>query len=151
MPFTAHRSRWFSLVTALAVGVVVVAATTPAWALTAQSLVGRNEIGRDDVLLAGMLVDRIQRQGELIYQQNAQALTARETWLQAFALPRAIGAEPMEAQELAEQLRDSDGGKNLADIGLEDDILATAYLDRYEGVPEMDPEKPRIRLPLGDT
>ena len=110
-----------------------------------------DQIGRDDVLLAGMLVDRIQRQGDLIYQQNAQALTARETWLQAFALPRAIGAEPMEASELAEQLRNSDGGRNLVDIGREDDILSAAYFDRYEDVPEMDPEGPRIRLPLGDS
>lgn len=106
----------------------------------------RDQIGRDDVLLAGMLVDRIGRQGEQIYQQNAQALTARETWLHSFALPRAIGAEPLEPERLAKQLSDSPGGKNLLEIGLEEDILAAAQIDRFSSVPELDTEENRIRV-----
>ncbi len=104
------------------------------------------QIGRDDVLMAGMLVDRILRQGEPIYQQNAQAITARETWLQAFRLSRAIGAEPLELPRLAEQLRNSAGGKNLIAVGLEDDILAAARIDRFGSVPELDRERMCIRL-----
>lgn len=106
----------------------------------------RGQIGRDDVLMAGMLVDRILRQGDLIWEQNAQAVTARETWLHAFALPRAIEAEPLEPPRLAGQLRDSVGGKNLIAIGLEDDILAAAQIDRFGSVPELDRESMCIRL-----
>jgi 2-phosphosulfolactate phosphatase len=106
----------------------------------------RGQIGRDDVLLAGMLVDRILRQGDLIYEQNVQAMTARETWLHAFALPQAIGAEPLQPQRLAEQLRDSAGGQNLIGLALEDDILAAARIDRFHSVPELDLATGRIRM-----
>jgi len=49
-------------------------------------------ISEDDVLLAGLLVDRIQRQSAEAYLPNAQAVTAREFWLHAFASPQTIGA-----------------------------------------------------------
>ena len=55
------------------------------------------KISHDDVLMAGMLVERLQREGGMVYQQNGQAITARETWLRAFALPIALGAEPLES------------------------------------------------------
>lgn len=100
----------------------------------------------DDVLLAGMLVDRIQRHSGLPYEQNAQAITARETWLHAFALPRSLGAEPLEPERLAKELRKSIGGRNLVALDMEDDILAAAQIDRFRGVPELDDEKLRIRL-----
>lgn len=106
----------------------------------------RGQMGQDDLLLAGMLVDRVQRQGGLVYEQNAQAITARETWLHSFALPRALGAEPLEPERLAKQLRRSLGGKSLVALGMEDDILSAAHIDRFDGVPELDPERRRIRL-----
>jgi len=101
---------------------------------------------RDDLLLAGMLVDRILQQADPSYQPNAQAVAARETWLQAFAPPGDLGAEPLAPQRLAEQLRNSAGGRNLIAIGLDGDILAAAQIDCFRSVPEMDPEKTRIRL-----
>ena len=107
----------------------------------------RGQLSRDDVLLAGMLVDRILRQGDPSYQQNAQAVAAREAWLRCLPLPRAPEAELPQPQQLAEQLRDSAGGRNLIAIGLDDDILAAAQIDRFRSVPEMDPERDRIRLP----
>ncbi|OHB65902.1 MAG: hypothetical protein A2V70_10645 [Planctomycetes bacterium RBG_13_63_9] len=106
----------------------------------------RGQIGLDDVLLAGMLVERLQRRGGLLYEQNAQAVAARETWLQAFALPRVLGAEPLEPERLAGELRKSPGGKNLLELGMEEDILAAAEIDRFHGVPELDREGVRIRL-----
>ena len=68
------------------------------------------KIGDDDVLLAGLLVERLQREGGMVYQQNGQAMTARETWLHAFALPQALGAEPLDPDRLAAELRKSLGG-----------------------------------------
>ena len=67
------------------------------------------EIGSDDVLLAGLLVERLQRQGGLIYRQNAQAVTAREFWTGKFAVPQAIGAEPLQPETLFAELCKSPG------------------------------------------
>jgi len=102
------------------------------------------KIGQDDVLLAGLLVERLQRQGGIVYQQNAQAITARETWLHSFALPQALGAEPIEPEQLAAELAKSLGGKNLTSLGLQADILAAAQLDRFDIVPRLDGKTMRI-------
>ena len=102
-------------------------------------------ISDDDVLLAGMLVDRLQRQAGMVYQQNAQALTARESWLHAFALPQALGAELLGPDRLAERLRKTLGARNLLALGLDADILAAAQIDRFDLVPRLDPQTFRIR------
>jgi 2-phosphosulfolactate phosphatase len=101
-------------------------------------------ISDDDVLLAGLLVDRLQRQAGMVYQLNAQALTARETWLSTFALPQALGAEPLAPERLAERLRKSLGAKNLLALGLDADVLAAAQLDSMDVVPRLDPQTFRI-------
>ena len=101
-------------------------------------------ISDDDVLLAGLLVDRLQRQAGMVYQQNAQAMTARETWLNAFALPQALGAEPLAPDRLAERLRNSLGAKNLLALGLDADIAAAARIDSMDVVPRLDPQTFRI-------
>ncbi len=96
------------------------------------------KMGDDDVLLAGMLVERLQREGGLVYQQNAQAMTARETWLHSFSLPQALGAEVLDPDLLASQLRKSPGGHNLTSLGLDDDILAASWISRFDLVPRLD-------------
>jgi 2-phosphosulfolactate phosphatase len=96
------------------------------------------KMGDDDILLAGMLVDRLQREGGMVYQQNAQAMTARETWLHSFALPQALGAEPLNPDLLATELRKSLGGHNLMSLGLDDDILAASWISRFDLVPRFD-------------
>ena len=102
-------------------------------------------VGEDDVLLAGLLVDRLQRRGGIPYELNAQATTAREFWLHAFALPQAIGAEPLEPERLAEALRKSQGAKNLIALQLDDDILAASQIDCFNVAPQLDPQTFRIR------
>ncbi|NQU25087.1 MAG: 2-phosphosulfolactate phosphatase [Candidatus Nealsonbacteria bacterium] len=104
------------------------------------------QIGRDDVLLAGMLVDRIMHESGMIGRQNAQAIVAREEWLAAFAVPTAIGGERLEPHQLADQLCKSPGGRNLTAIGHRADIDAAAWIDRFDCVPVFDPEKNRICL-----
>ena len=103
------------------------------------------KISEDDVLLAGLLVDRLQRQGGMVYQQNGQAITAREMWLNSFALPQAVGAEPLAPERLAERLRKTLGARNLLALGLDADILAAAQIDRFDLAPQLDPETMRIR------
>jgi 2-phosphosulfolactate phosphatase len=99
----------------------------------------------DDILLAGLLVDRLQRRDGLGYRLNAQAITAQEMWLHTFALPLALGAETLEPERLAEALYDTPGGRNLAALGFDEDILAAAQIDRFDIVPELDPVAFRIR------
>jgi 2-phosphosulfolactate phosphatase len=100
----------------------------------------------DDILLAGMLVERLQRLGGMTYVQNAQAIAAREFWLNSFALPQALGAEPLPPPVLAAQLARSPGGRNLIEIGRQDDLLTAAQIDRFQGVPRLDERDGCIRL-----
>jgi 2-phosphosulfolactate phosphatase len=102
------------------------------------------KMGDDDVLLAGMLVERLQREGGMVYQQNAQAMTARETWLHSFSLPQALGAEVLDPDLLASKLRKSLGGQNLLSLGLNDDILAASWISRFDLVPRLDTRTMRI-------
>jgi 2-phosphosulfolactate phosphatase len=122
-----------------------------------QRLLGREEIhilcagtdgefSEDDLMLAGLLVERLQKLGGAVYELNAQALTAKEYWLKRFALPHAIGAEPIEPERLAGELRKTRGAKNLIDLGFDDDILAAARVDQFKGVPELNREKFSVRL-----
>ncbi len=103
------------------------------------------EISEDDVLLAGLMVERLHRQGGMTHRLNAQALTARETWLAAFALPITLGSEPLPPARLAAELRTSRGGRGLVPLGLDDDILAAAHVDCYRLVPLLDPRTLRLR------
>ncbi len=105
----------------------------------------RGEYSRDDILMAGLLVDRLQRAGGIDYQLNVQALTARENWTSSFAIPHALGAEPMAPELLAKELRKSIAGRNVTAIGREEDILVASQLDRFDVVPELDTRTYRIR------
>jgi 2-phosphosulfolactate phosphatase len=102
-------------------------------------------ISDDDVLVAGLLVDRLQRLTGDAFLQNGQAITAREQWLHAFATPQTIGAEPLEPERLAARLRDTPGGENLVHLGMDEDILAASYLDRFDIVALLDVQTFRIR------
>lgn len=97
------------------------------------------EFTRDDVLFAGFLVDRLERQSGLRYELNAQAVTARENWRSSFAEPFASGAEPLPAELLARHLRTSRAGEKLIAAGMESDILEAARIDRFSCLPTFDP------------
>jgi 2-phosphosulfolactate phosphatase len=103
------------------------------------------QFSEDDILVAGLLVERLERLGGMMYLQNAQAITAREFWRHSFALPQALGAEPLPAEVLAAALREAPGGRNLVEIGLDADILAAAHIDRFQAVPELDTGDFQIR------
>lgn len=107
----------------------------------------RGQYGRDDVLLAGLLVELVLARGDATYQLNAQAVTAKENWRSSFAFPAVPAAEPPEPAVLAEELRNSVGGRNLTALGQEDDLRTAAQIDRFRTVPELDRHTFRIRLP----
>jgi 2-phosphosulfolactate phosphatase len=103
------------------------------------------EYSEDDILLAGMLTERLQRLAGHAQVLNAQAITAREFWLHSFALPQALGAEPLPAAVLAEQLAKSPGGRNLLALDLGADLLSAATVDRFRCVPRLDRRDGHIR------
>jgi 2-phosphosulfolactate phosphatase len=105
------------------------------------------EVTRDDVLFAGLVVERLFRGHDTGYRLNAQAVTARESWISAFPAPRAVGGGVPQPELLAAELRKGLAGQKLMVIGMADDILTAAQIDRFRSVPEMDPKTLRIRLP----
>jgi 2-phosphosulfolactate phosphatase len=104
------------------------------------------EFSQDDILLAGLIVERLNKIGGKVYEMNAQAVTARECWLHSFALPQSLGAEPIHPERLEKELRKSLGAKGLIELGYDADILAASRIDRFQGVPELDREKFSVRL-----
>jgi len=86
------------------------------------------EVTREDTLLAGAVVERLC--GRLAPRLNDQALLAGDAW-------RAITTE-FPDPALADVLRHTRGGRNLAAIGLEQDIDAAALVDSLDLVPRLD-------------
>ena len=104
----------------------------------------RGQYSRDDILMAGLLVERLERQGAGRYEMNVQAVTAKENWTSSFAVPYVIGAEPMDPEVLAAELRRSEAGRRLTAIGQGADILTASLVDHFSRVPVLNPETMRI-------
>jgi 2-phosphosulfolactate phosphatase len=102
------------------------------------------QISEDDMLLAGLLVVWFQRQRDDVYPQNDQAVMAREAWLSAVSFRHALGMEPLSAERLGSVLLETICGRKLALLGLEEDILAAAQLNRFDIVPRLDARTGRI-------
>ena len=103
-----------------------------------------NKITREDVLLAGAIVDNLERNhpGPCIF--NDQSYIAADSW-------RNLVAESGNRIPLAESLRDTQGGRNLLKIGMEHDIEVAASIDKFTIVPELDVKKWIIRLPIDES
>jgi 2-phosphosulfolactate phosphatase len=106
----------------------------------------KGEFSRDDILLAGLIVETLASRSGESYVLNAQAITARENWRQAFPLPCALGAEPIPVDRLVECLRETPGGRHVVAVGCEPDIWDAAQVDQFDIVPELDPTTFVIRV-----
>jgi 2-phosphosulfolactate phosphatase len=103
-------------------------------------------VTREDTLLAGAIVDDLcrspllarSRSGSPGYELNDQAEIAADAWQNAV---RVLTDRP-----LGITLRDSRGGRNLIEIGQEDDIDLAAQIDKFDIVPELDLATWRIRV-----
>jgi 2-phosphosulfolactate phosphatase len=114
-------------------------------------------VTREDTLLAGAIVDDLCRsaprersqaagRGSAIatpqppgtYELNDQAEIAADAWQNAV---RVLTDRP-----LGLTLRDSRGGRNLIEIGQENDIDLASQIDKFDIVPELDLASWRIRL-----
>ncbi len=100
----------------------------------------------DDILLAGMLAEKLQRQGGMQYKLNDQGIAACELWRHTLEIIQAQMTEPPEPEPLAKILRHSLGGQNLVSLGLDRDILAAARIDRFAIVPQFNAETARIQV-----
>ena len=100
----------------------------------------------EDILLAGMLAEKLQRQGGAQYKLNDEAIAACDLWRHTLEIIRAPTTEPPEPEPLAKILRHSLGGKNLVSLGMDRDILAAARIDRFAIVPRFDARTSLIQL-----
>lgn len=106
------------------------------------------EITREDVLFAGAVVERLDEQTSIglpasethgtLNEYNDAARLAHAAWA-------AIGDDRYTTEVLAAELRDTQGGRNLIGIDLQDDLPRAAILDEFVIVPELDPATWSIR------
>jgi len=90
-------------------------------------------VTREDTLLAGAIVEEA---GQAL--RNDQAEIAADAW--RTAVGTLSGRDP-----LAAALRESRGGRNLIEIGHENDIDLAAQIDKFDIVPELDVASWRIK------
>jgi len=105
----------------------------------------RDRVTREDVLFAGALVDGLF--GKVVDNEamNDEARMARDVWRHAMD-----GRSPPNRraiERLAEELRNTQGGRNLINVGLERDILDAAAFDRYDFAPVFETAHWRIVKP----
>jgi 2-phosphosulfolactate phosphatase len=93
-------------------------------------------VTREDTLLAGAIVDDLARSGNR--QPNDQALLAVDAWHAAVRL--------MTDRPLGLMLRDSRGGRNLIELGQENDIDLASQMDKFDLVAELDLAQWSIRV-----
>jgi 2-phosphosulfolactate phosphatase len=102
------------------------------------------QVTREDALAAGAIVDRLTAMPGEPWQINSAAEAARRDWEEIATAARALGRSP--SVQLAEELRDTPGGRNLLAVGYDDDLVACAQIDCLDVVPQFDPHAGRIYL-----
>jgi 2-phosphosulfolactate phosphatase len=103
------------------------------------------EATREDILAAGALVHRLDQLRPNFFKQNPAAEHAHHEWEKVIAAANANGRSI--ADQIAIELRDTTGGRNLLGIGLEQDLVDCAQIDRLTIVPELDVHAWRIHVP----
>jgi 2-phosphosulfolactate phosphatase len=104
------------------------------------------QLSEDDILLAGMTVDRLQRRRGGMYELNVQAIASQDLWWHTLDINQSSATDPLKPELLAKTLRQSLGGKNLVELGLDCDILCASQIDRFQIVPQFNPKTSRIQL-----
>lgn len=95
------------------------------------------EVTREDVLLAGAIVDQLSADAPEPLQLNDQAQIAADAWLEA--------KSGLTAVTLADRLKQSRGGRNVLRLGQENDIDLAATLDKFNVVPKLNTKSWEIR------
>jgi 2-phosphosulfolactate phosphatase len=99
----------------------------------------------EDILAAGGFVTKIcSRDGPPAENVSDTAAMAEAKWNSMTVKAEAAGRSVNE--QLAIELRDTPGGRNLLGIGLDQDLVDCAQIDALDVVPELDAKTWRIRL-----
>lgn len=98
-------------------------------------------VTREDRLAAGAIATGL-LQANCGRETNEHADAVAREWQELATAARALGRTVSE--QLAIELRETTGGKNLIGIGMEDDLARCAAIDTLDLVPEFDPRTGRI-------
>ena len=93
-------------------------------------------VTREDILAAGAIADGLLHRKEDESETNEWAEAARREWQELIATAHALGRSP--SDQLARELCETAGGKNLLAIGHDFDLDLCAQLDTLAIVPELD-------------
>ncbi len=96
------------------------------------------KVSREDLLAAGAYVDRL-TSDEQPWQLSEPAEAVCREWEELVTTAAALGRSTSE--QVAIELRETLGGKNLIAIGHDDDLDTCAAIDRVDVVPIMDRER----------
>ncbi|MEX0641569.1 MAG: 2-phosphosulfolactate phosphatase [Pirellulales bacterium] len=96
----------------------------------------------EDILAAGAMVDRLCSLPGANWRLNDAASAARHEWSGLVAAADDDGRSVSE--QLAMEMRETAGGHNLVEIGLDQDLVDCAQIDRLNIVPELDVRAWRI-------
>jgi 2-phosphosulfolactate phosphatase len=99
---------------------------------------------REDILAAGAMIYKIGLSAAEESQSNRAAAQSLRMWRRLLKAAQESGRT--EAEQLAIELRETQGGRNLLGIGLEQDLVDCAQIDRLDVVPELDVQTWRIRV-----
>ena len=99
-------------------------------------------VSRDDLLAAGAIADRLTSFRD--YEMNEAATSVVGEWHELVNAAAALGRSVSE--QLALELRDTPGGKNLIAIGHDDDLVVAAQIDAKPVVPELDRQHGCLKL-----
>jgi 2-phosphosulfolactate phosphatase len=102
---------------------------------------------REDILAAGAIIWTLYKSGGDGWDLTNAARIARGEWEAVFY--RAQAASRPLNHSLANELRDTPGGRNLLGIGLDQDLVDCAQIDRFNIVPELDVAGWRITAAVG--
>lgn len=100
-------------------------------------------VTREDVLGAGCLVAALLEQRP--WTLNDWAESAHREWLELVTAARALGRTLSE--QFARELRETPGGRDLLEIGMDADLTTCAEIDALSVVPAFDPTTGELRLP----
>lgn len=102
-------------------------------------------VTREDVLLAGAVAEALARNSTLP-NMNDEAVLARAAWREMLASEPRTHDRAVLTALLASELRNTQGGRNLAGIGLVRDVDDVARFDTVEVVGELDIASWRIAI-----
>ena len=97
------------------------------------------KVTREDILAAGAIATQLPPR-----TTNEWCDAACREWSELLTIAQALQRSP--SQQLADELRDTLGGKNLLSLGYDNDLTWCAQLDQLAVVPELDPATGQIRL-----